>query len=78
MKIKDYGELKFLKSLDDYRKELIILHNEMRVPIVTGILISDDLDLVRRCEELIVIIEFLEGNLKEVNKWNQKIIVNIL
>ena len=64
MKIKDYGELKFLKSLNEYKKELIELHNEVGVSIATDTLIKSDLDLVRRWEELIIIISFLEGNLK--------------
>lgn len=65
MKIKDYGEFNFLKSLDEYKKELIELHNEVGVSIATDTLIKSDLDLVRRWEELIIIISFLEGNLKE-------------
>lgn len=65
--IKDYGELKFLKSLDEYKKELIDLHNEVGVSIATNTLIESDLELVRRWEELIIIIEFLEGGLSENN-----------
>ena len=65
--IKDYGELKFLKSLDEYKKELIDLHNEVGVSIATNTLIKTDLELVRRWEELIIIIEFLEGRLNENN-----------
>ena len=43
MKIKDYGEFKFLKSLDEYKKELIELHNEVGVSIATDTLIKSDL-----------------------------------
>lgn len=68
MKIKDYGEFKFLKSVDEYKKELIELHKEVGVSIATDTLIVSDLDLIRRWEELIIIISFLEGNLKEVEK----------
>ncbi len=68
MKIEDYGKFKFLKSLDDYKKELSDLHREVGVGIATDTLIKSDLDLIRRCEELIIIISFLEGNLKEVSK----------
>lgn len=66
MKIKDYGEFEFLKSLEEYKKELLNLHNEVGVSIATNTLIKSDLDLIRRCEELIIIISFIEGNLKEV------------
>lgn len=66
MKIKDYGEFEFLKSLEEYKKELLNLHNEVGVSIATDTLIKPDLDLIRRCEELIIIISFIEGNLKEV------------
>ncbi len=68
MKIEDYGKFKFLKSLDDYKKELSDLHREVGVGIATDTLIKSDLDLIRRCEELIIIISFLEGNLKEVSE----------
>lgn len=64
-KIKTYGEFKFLKSVDDYKKELIELHREVGVSIATGTLIKSDIDLARRWEELIIVIEFLEGNLVE-------------
>ncbi len=66
MKIKDYGEFKFLKPVDEYKKELIELHKELGVSIATDTLIISDLDTIRRCEELVVIISFLEGELKEV------------
>lgn len=65
MKIKDYGELNFLKSLDEYRTELLSLYHEVGVGIETNTLVSSDLDLIRRWEELVVIISFLEGRLKE-------------
>ena len=68
MKIKDYGEFKFLKPVDEYKKELIELHKEVGVSIATDTLIVSDLDLIRRCEELIIIISFLEENLKEAEK----------
>lgn len=66
MKIEDYGEFKFLKSLEEYKKELLELHQEVGYSIATDTLIKSDLDSVRRWEELIIIICFLEGNLKEV------------
>lgn len=65
--IKGYGELKFLKSLDEYKKELIDLYNEVGVSIATNTLIKSDLELVRRWEELLIIIEFMEGNNNENN-----------
>lgn len=65
MKIKNYGEFQFLKSVDEYNKELIELYKELGVGIATNTLITSNLDMIRRCEELIVIISFLEGNLKE-------------
>lgn len=42
MKIEDYGEFKFLKSLDDYKKELSDLHREVGVGIATDTLIMFD------------------------------------
>jgi hypothetical protein len=71
MRTKDYGKFKFLKSIDDYKKELIDLHKEMGISIATDTLIVSDLDLMRRCEELIIIIAFLEGNLKEFYNENR-------
>lgn len=71
MKTKDYGKFKFLKSIDDYKKELIDLHKEVGISIATDTLIVSDLDLMRRCEELIIIIAFLEGNLKEFYNENR-------
>lgn len=68
LRLKDYGEFKFLKSLDEYKKELLEVHNEVGVSIETGTLIKSDLDLIRRCEELIIIISFMEGELKEVGE----------
>lgn len=65
MEIKDYGELKFLKSLDEYRTELLSLYHEVGVGIETNTLTNFDLDLIRRWEELVIIISFLEGRLKE-------------
>ena len=65
MEIKDYGELKFLKSLDEYRTELLSLYHEVGVGIETNTLVSSDLDLIRRWEELVIIISFLEGRLKD-------------
>ena len=58
MRTKDYGKFKFLKSIDDYKKELIDLHKEVGISIATDTLIVSDLDLMRRCEELIIIIAF--------------------
>lgn len=66
--IKGYGELGYLKSLKEYRKELVELHNEVGISIATGTLIQSDLELIRRWEELLIIISFLEGNLIENNK----------
>ena len=66
MKIKDYGEVQCLDSVEEYQKELITLRNELAVSIGTNTLIENDLKLLKRCEELIVIISFLEGKLKEV------------
>ena len=54
MRTKDYGKFKFLKSIDDYKKELIDLHKEVGISIATDTLIVSDLDLMRRCEELII------------------------
>jgi|GEM_PF-5387379 hypothetical protein len=71
MRTKDYGKFKFLKSIDDYKKELIDLHKEVGISIATDTLIVSDLDLMRRCEELIIIIAFLEGNLKEFYNENR-------
>lgn len=71
MRTKDYGKFKFLKSIDDYKKELIDLHKEVGIIIATDTLIVSDLDLMRRCEELIIIIAFLEGNLKEFYNENR-------
>lgn len=65
MKIKDYGEFKFLKSIEEYKKELLELHQEVGVGIATGTLIKSDLDLIRRWEELLIIINYLDGNLLE-------------
>ena len=50
MRTKDYGKFKFLKSIDDYKKELIDLHKEVGISIATDTLIVSDLDLMRRCE----------------------------
>lgn len=71
MRTKDYGKFKFLKSINDYKKELIDLHKEVGISIATDTLIVSDLDLMRRCEELIIIIAFLEGNLKEFYNENR-------
>lgn len=71
MRTKDYGKFKFLKSIDDYKKELIDLHKEVGISIATDTLIVSDLDLMRRCEELIIIIAFLEGNLMEFYNENR-------
>ena len=71
MRTKDYGKFKFIKSIDDYKKELIDLHKEVGISIATDTLIVSDLDLMRRCEELIIIIAFLEGNLKEFYNENR-------
>lgn len=71
MRTKDYGKFKFLKSIDDYKKELIDLHKKVGISIATDTLIVSDLDLMRRCEELIIIIAFLEGNLKEFYNENR-------
>ena len=65
MSIKNYGEFKFLKSIDEYKKELIELHQEVGFGIATDTLITSDLDLIRRWEELIIIINYMEGNLVE-------------
>lgn len=51
-----------LKSIDEYKKELIELHNELGVGIATDTLIKDDLKMLTRIDELIVIIEFLKNN----------------
>ena len=71
MRTKDYGKFKFLKSIDDYKKELIDLHKEVGISIATDTLIVSNLDLMRRCEELIIIIALLEGNLKEFYNENR-------
>lgn len=65
MRIKDYGKFEFLKPVDEYKKELLELHQEVGVGIETDTLIKSDLDLIRRWEELIIIISFMEGDLIE-------------
>ena len=72
LKLKDYGEFNFLKSSDEYKKELLDLYNEIGTDIATRTLIKDDWYLIKRMEELMIIISFLEGELIET-KYDIKV-----
>lgn len=54
-----------LKTLDEYYEELKEIHNELGVGIATDTLIKSDLDLLRRADELVVLLEFLKQANKE-------------
>lgn len=67
----DFG-VKLYKGWDAQKfKRPVDLHKEVGISIATDTLIVSDLDLMRRCEELIIIIAFLEGNLKEFYNENR-------
>lgn len=51
-----------LKSIDEYYEELKDIHRELGVGLETNTLISSDLDLLTRADELVVIINFLKQN----------------
>jgi len=55
-----------LKSKEEYLQELKELHNELGVGIVTDTLIVSDLKLLRRIDELLVLISFIESGKGEV------------
>lgn len=63
--IKDYGECKFLKPVDEYKKELLELYQDIGIGIETDTLIQTDLDSMTRIEELIIIIDYMENNLSK-------------
>ena len=73
MKISKYGDFRFLNSLDEYEKELIEKYKEVTIDIATDTLIGNDIEVMKRCEELIIIIEFLKGHLKEVKDENRRL-----
>lgn len=49
-----------LKTIDEYKKELIEIHNEIGVGLATGTLIRSDIELLTRADELVIIIDFLK------------------
>lgn len=53
-----------LKTIDEYKKELIEIHNEIGVGIATGTLIKSDMELLTRADELVIIIDFLKKGKK--------------
>lgn len=55
-----------LKSKEEYLQELKELHNELGIGIVTDTLIVSDLKLLRRIDELLVLISFIESGKGEV------------
>lgn len=50
-----------LKSLEEYKKELVDITNEIGIGIATDTLIKSDLELLTRADELVIIINFLEN-----------------
>lgn len=51
-----------LKNIEEYKAELREIHNELGFGLETNTLISSDLDLLTRADELVVLIEFLKKN----------------
>lgn len=71
MRISKYGDFRFLNDLNEYEKELIEKYKEVTVGMATDTLGKNDIEVMKRCEELIIIIEFLRGHLKEVKDENK-------
>ena len=51
-----------LKTNDEYIAELKAIHEELGCGIATGTLISTDLELLTRADEIVVILDFLAKN----------------
>lgn len=49
-----------LKSLEEYKQELMDIHHEIGIGLATDTLIQSDLELLTRMDELVIIIDFLE------------------
>ncbi len=54
-------KIKYLKSKEEYIKELKEIHNELGVSIATGTLIKSDMELLTRADELLVLLTFMGG-----------------
>lgn len=57
-----------LKSEHEYQEELQELHEELGVSIATDTLIKDDLKMLTRIDEIMIILDFMEKNKAEVKK----------
>lgn len=55
-------KIEHLKSKDEYLVELNDLHEELGVSIATDTLIEDDLKMLTRIDEIMVILDFMERN----------------
>lgn len=54
--------IEHLKTKEEYQKELQDLHEELGVGIATDTLIKDDLKMLTRIDEIMIILDFMERN----------------
>lgn len=60
--------IKNLKTKEEYQEELCDLHEEISVGLATDTLIKDDLRLLTRIDEIMIILDFMEKHKMEEKK----------